>query len=349
MSSDLYEVLGVAKTASSSEIKKAYRKLAMKYHPDKNQGDESAEKKFKEISEAYSVLSDPKKKSNYDKYGKADFSGVPEDIFSSFSDIFEGFGFDIFGGAGRRSSKQKQPQRGDSINALVEVSLKETITGCEKRITLQRNLVCDACDGKGYEDEASIATCDNCQGKGEVVFNTGFMSVVQTCRACNGAGKVIVNPCALCNGKGTRPELKNLNVKIPKGVLEGDQIRLEKLGHYAPGCENPGDAFVTITFKNSDKFDRDGINLYTALQIDLVDAVLGNTVAFDAVDEELELHIPAGTQTHSVFEFKNKGLFNGVGTDHRGTLYVQAHVAVPTNLSIEERQLFEQFKQMRNK
>ena len=347
-SSDFYELLGVSKDAQDNEIKKAYRKLAMKYHPDKNQDDESAEKKFKEISQAYAVLSDPEKRSNYDRYGTADFSGMPDDIFSSFSDIFQGFGFDIFGGRGSRaSSARSKSKKGNNIGIGVEISLYEALRGVQKRITFQRNLLCDACDSKGYKGENSIARCDPCKGSGDVVFNTGFMSVVQNCRTCGGAGKVITSPCSLCAGQGFRPEIKDVNVSIPAGVLEGDQIRLEKLGHFVPNCTEPGDAYAQIVFQDDTRFDRDGCNLYTAMQVTLEDAVLGSELEFDGVDEKIIIAIPPGTQTHTVIPFKAHGLLNGVGSSLRGVLHVQIHVSTPTNLSDEELGLIRKFKQLR--
>jgi len=347
-SHDFYELLGVSKNSSDSEIKKAYRKLAMKYHPDKNPDDEEAEKKFKEISQAYAVLSDSEKKSNYDKYGTADFSGMPEDIFSSFSDIFQGFGFDIFGGRRKRSSSASaRPRTGGNIGIGVEVSFREALRGCKKRVTFQRNLSCDACDSKGYQSESDISTCEQCKGTGEVAFQTGFMSVVQNCRTCGGAGKVITTPCSLCSGQGLRPEIKDVTVNIPAGVLEGDQIRLQGLGHFAPNCGEPGDAYAQIILQENDRFDRDGSNLYTAMQIPIEAAILGNELEFDGIDEKITVKIPPGTQTHSVFQFKEKGLLNGAGSGHRGTLHVQIHVLTPTNLSSDELGLIRKFKQLR--
>jgi molecular chaperone DnaJ len=348
VSTDFYDLLGVSSDASDSEIKKAYRKLAMKYHPDKNPDDEDAEKKFKEISQAYSVLSDADKRSNYDRYGTADFSGMPEDIFSSFSDIFQGFGFDMFGGRRTRGSRARaEPKKGSNIGIAVEVSLHEALRGTQKRITFQRNLLCDACDSKGYQGENSISECGPCKGAGEVVFNTGFMSVVQSCRTCGGAGKVITTPCSLCSGLGYRPEIKDVNVSIPAGVLERDQIRLEKLGHFAPNCSEPGDAYAQVVFKDDSRFDRDGSNLYTAMEVPLEDAILGSELEFNGVDEKIIIKIPPGTQTHTVIPFKDRGLLNGVGSMHRGTLHVQIHVLTPTNLSDEEIGLIRKFKQLR--
>ena len=351
-SSDFYELLGVSKDAQDSEIKKAYRKLAMKYHPDKNPDDKGAEKKFKEISQAYAILSDPKKRNNYDKYGTTDFSGMSEDIFSSFADIFQGFGFDIFGSRasrGSRSGRRTDPRRkkGGNIGIGVEISFHEALRGSQKRITFQRNLLCDACDNKGYQGEDSISTCDSCQGTGEVTFNTGFMSVIQNCRTCGGAGKVITKACSLCSGQGFRPEIKDVNVTIPAGVLEGDQIRLGKLGHYAPNCAEPGDAYAQIVFQEDPRFDRDGSNLYTAMEVPLEDAILGSELEFEGIDEKIIIKIPPGTQTHTVIPLKDRGLLNGAGSSQRGTLHVQVHVLTPTNLSDEELGLIRKFKQLR--
>ena len=346
-SHDFYELLGVSKDSSDSEIKKAYRKLAMKYHPDKNPGDEEAEKKFKEISQAYAVLSDAEKRSNYDRYGTADFSGMPDDIFSSFSDIFQGFGFDIFGGRRSRQSQRPQKRTGGNIGIGLEVTFLEALKGCQKRVTFQRNILCDACDSKGYQDESCISKCEQCDGTGEVAFQTGFMSVVQNCRTCGGAGKVIATPCSLCGGQGLRPEIKDVNVSIPAGVLDGDQIRMKGLGHFAPDCAESGDAYVQVILQENDRFDRDGSNLYTAMQISFEDATLGNELEFDGIDEKITVKIPPGTQTHTVFQFKEKGLLNGAGSGHRGTLHVQIHVLTPTNLSNDELDLIRKFRQLR--
>lgn len=347
-SSNFYELLGVAKDAQDSEIKKAYRKLAMKYHPDKNQDDEDAEKKFKEISQAYAVLSDPEKRSNYDRFGTADFSGIPEDIFSSFSDMFQGLGFDIFGSKTSRSSRAApRHKKGGNIGIGVEISFHDALRGSQKRITFQRNLLCDTCDSKGYEGENSVSTCDPCKGTGEVAFNTGFMSVIQNCRTCGGAGKVITKPCNLCDGQGLRPEIKEVNVSIPAGVLEGDQIRLAGLGHYAPNYVEPGDAYAQIIFQEDPRFDRDGSNLYTAMEVSLEDAILGSELEFDGIGEKIIIKIPPGTQTHTVVPLKERGLLNGAGSRHRGTLHIQVHVLTPTNLSDEELGLIRKFKQLR--
>lgn len=348
--SNFYDLLGVAKTAPDSEIKKSYRKLAMKYHPDKNPDDADAEKKFKEVSQAYAVLSDSEKRSNYDRYGTADFSGVPEDIFSSFSDMFKGFGFDIFGSKTSRSSRTSpRHKKGGNIGIGVEISFHDALRGSQKRVTFQRNLLCDGCDSKGYEGENSISTCKPCKGTGEVAFNTGFMSVIQNCRSCGGAGKVITKPCSLCAGQGFRPEIKEVNVSIPAGVLEGDQIRLAGLGHYAPNNAEPGDAYAQIIFQEDPRFDRDGSNLYTAMEVALEDAILGSELEFDGIDEKIIIKIPPGTQTHTVVPLKERGLLNGAGSRNRGTLHVQVHVLTPTNLSDEELGLIRKFKQLRNK
>ncbi len=346
-SHDFYELLGVSTDASDSEIKKAYRKLAMKYHPDKNPDNEEAEKKFKEVSQAYAVLSDAEKRANYDRYGTADFSGIPDDIFSSFSDIFQGFGFDIFGGKRSRSSSRPKARKGPNIGIGIEVTFREALKGCKKRVTFQRNLLCDSCKSKGYQDESCVANCEKCDGTGKVAFQTGFMSVVQDCRACNGAGKVITKSCNLCGGQGLRPEIKDVDVNIPTGVLEGDQIRLPDLGHFMPGCDLPGDAYIQVILEKHDRFDRDGSNLYTAMQISFEDAVLGNELEFEGVDEKITIKIPPGTQTHKVFQFREKGLLNGTGSGHRGILHVQIHVVTPTDLTNEQLDLIEKFKQLR--
>ena len=343
---DYYSVLGVSKDASAEEIKKVYRKLALKYHPDKNPDNPEAEKKFKEASEAYAILSDPEKREKYDKYGSADFSGFPEDIFSSFSDVFQGFGFDSFFG-GRR--QRQHVRRGSHISVPVSVTLVDTLSETDAKIAFKRSIICESCEGNGYSDEKDICTCQNCQGNGEVTFQAGPMTVVQPCRTCGGLGKVISKPCNLCVGQGVRPELKEVSVKIPAGVLEGDQIKLANLGNFSPACDLPGDAYIVIEFVNDPSFERDGSDLYSVVELNIDEAILGTSVKVKGLGEELELDIPASMQTHSVFPFSGKGLINGVNSNHRGTLYVQAQIVTPKTLSKDQRELIVKFQKLRKK
>ena len=343
---DFYELLGISRDASDSEIKKAYRKLAMKYHPDKNPGDEDAEKKFKEVSEAYAILSDSEKKAKYDKYGSVDFSGFSDDIFNSFSDIFQGFGFDsMFGG--RR--QQQHARRGDHIAVPVTMRLEDTLSEFKTKTAFKRLIICEKCSGNGYEDEKDVSTCPSCDGTGELKFQAGPMIVVQPCKSCGGQGKVITKPCNLCNGHGVRPELKEVNVTIPAGVLEGDQIKLDNLGNFSPGCDLPGNAYITIEFAKHPNFERDGSDIYSVVSLDVDEAILGTKIKVPGLKEELDVEIPTGMQTHTVYPFPGKGLINGVNSNHRGTLYVQAQVAIPKNLSPDERELIINFQKLRKK
>ncbi|KZX10249.1 molecular chaperone DnaJ [Methanobrevibacter filiformis] len=350
---DYYEVLGVEKEANEKEIKKAYRKLAMKYHPDVSEEEEATEK-FKEISEAYAVLSDEDKKQKYDQFGHAGMDGFStEDIFrnANFDDIFSGFGgfdvgniFDMFGFGG--GSRRRGSQRGSDIQREVSITLEEAASGVEKEIRVRRYTTCPRCNGSKSEPGSSPETCRTCNGTGQVkqVHNTilGQMMNVTTCRECNGEGVIITDPCTECNGKGRVQEETNIDIKIPAGVEEGSRLRVPGAGNAGEKNAGYGDLYVRIYIKQHKFFEREGPNLYLDKQISFVQASLGDKIDVPTIDGEVELKIPEGTQSDSVFRLRGQGMpyLHGSG---KGNLYVTVQVVVPQKLNVQQKELLEEF------
>ena len=349
--SDYYNTLGVSRDASQIDIKKAYRKLALKYHPDRNQADAEAEKNFKEVSEAYSVLSDEEKKKQFDTFGTVGDmnSGFSGDIFDHFSDMFQGFGFgDIFGNQRRSTGRQAQT-RGTNVNQSIDITLEDVLNGASKKVQIKRNVSCEQCSGSGAKDAKSVKSCNQCRGAGEVAFKAGFMTVVQPCQSCSGKGKTIEEPCNLCVGSGSRPEIKSVDIAIPKGVPEGIQMRVAGYGNFEKGSSVPGDAYVDINVLHDSRLERNGHNLFTVKQIEIEQAILGCKIEIDGIDEKHTLDIPAGMQTHTDFKIDGKGLPTEINSTQRGDLYVQIHVLTPQNLSSESIKFIRHFEQTRKK
>ena len=353
---DYYSVLGISREADKDEIKKAYRKLALKYHPDRNQSNPEAEKKFKEVSEAYSVLSDSEKRAHYDRFGTVDGMGQgfdASDIFSQFSDIFGG-GFgggvgDIFGRMGRGGgSSRKRTVQGTHVETSVDISLLDVLNGSSQVVQVKRNIACDHCDGNGYKDPSDIKTCKDCQGSGEKAYRAAFMTVVQPCQTCSGSGKTIVKPCNLCSGSGSRPEIKTVELDIPKGAENGNQVRVAGYGNFEKGCDMPGDAFIVINVVTDGKFERNGADLFMVKQVEIEHAILGCEMDIDGLNESVRLEIPKEMQTHTNFKFKQKGLPKSIEAQQRGDLYVQAQIVTPQNLCEEAIELIKKFKQVKN-
>lgn len=353
---DYYEVLGVDRDASADEIKRAYRKKAIKYHPDKNPGDESAEAKFKEAAEAYDVLSDSEKKGRYDQFGHAGmgagggFSGAGgfsmEDIFSQFGDIFGG-GFGGFGGFGGGQAR-RATSRGSDIRIRVKLDLKEILHGTEKKVKINKLVQCKACDGKGAKSESDISTCSTCNGTGQVtrVMQTmlGTMQTASTCPTCNGEGKQIIKPCNVCSGKGVVKESEEISFKVPAGVAEGMQLTVRGKGNAAKQGGINGDLLVVIEEIPHPELQRDGNDLIYSLFVSMADVVLGSDAEIPSVDGKLKIKIDPGTQSGKVLRLRGKGLpdINGYGN---GDLLVYVQVWTPTKLNKGEKAAFEKLKE----
>ena len=360
---DYYEVLGVDKNATVDEIKKAYRKKAIQYHPDKNPGDKEAEEKFKEAAEAYSVLSDPDKRAKYDQFGHAglggqagpDFSGgfgdlndILRDLFGGGFGGFSGFGgFGGFGGGSGRSSQSQRVYRGRDIRVRVKLTLEEIARGAEKEISLERNVPCQDCGGKGTRNSSDIKVCPACKGSGQVkrVVNGIFGQTVtySTCQQCGGEGKIVTNPCRTCGGTGLVRKKETVKVNIPAGVENGMQLTIRGAGHAAKNNGVNGDLLVLIEEVENPDFRREGNNLTYTKVISVMDAMLGATVEIPCIDGTYKIKVEPGTQSGTVVRLKGKGLpaVNGYGT---GDLYVRLMVWIPKKLGRSEKELFESMR-----
>lgn len=344
---DYYEVLQVNRDCGELEIKKAYRKLALQYHPDRNPGDKEAENRFKEAAEAYEVLRDPQKREIYDRFGHEGLEGTGfrgfsgfEDIFSSFGDIFEGF-FGFGSGGGRRSSARQ----GKSLRYDMELTLEEAFEGKEEEILFQKLTACETCDGSGARPGSSPKTCATCQGRGQVVRSQGFFQIATTCPACHGQGETITDPCPDCRGGGKVRVEKSLNVKIPAGVDTGSQLRLRGEGESGESGGPPGDLFVVIHVKEHPFFKREDENLACDIPISFVQAALGDTIKVPIIGEkeDYDLEIPGGTQPGEVMKVSGKGMTSLRGFRKRGDLYVRINVKIPEKLDDNQRELLEAF------
>jgi molecular chaperone DnaJ len=350
---DYYEVLGVTRTASDQDIKSAYRRLAVRFHPDKNPNDASAEEKFKEAAEAYGVLADAEQRRRYDRFGHAGVSssagawGAPgfggiEDILG---DLF-GFG-DVFSGA-RSGSRRSAAQRGADLRYDLEITLEEAAGGMTAQLRIPRLEGCETCKGSGAAEGTQPETCHTCGGTGQVRYQQGFFSVARTCHACRGAGRVIKNPCPDCNGAGRVEREKQMEVKIPAGVETGSRLRVQGEGEAGTQGGGAGDLYVVIHVAEHEQFERQGSNLYEAVPITFAQAALGSEIFVKTLDSEEKLKIPMGTQTGTVFRLKGKGM-PALGGRGRGDLYVSVTVVTPTTLTREQKRLLEQLAEVENK
>tara|TARA_Y100000022_G_scaffold56579_2_gene48299 strand:- start:862 stop:1986 length:1125 start_codon:yes stop_codon:yes gene_type:complete len=347
---DYYEVLGVNKSADESEIKKAYRKLAMKYHPDRNQGDAEAEAKFKEASEAYSILYDKEKRSAYDQFGHSAVDGSAQgggfDFSSSqFSDIFEDFFGDssFFGGGGRR---RKSNNRGSDLRYDITINLEEAYLGKKFKVKIPTQVKCDDCSGSGANKGSSPITCNVCGGAGQVRSQQGFFSIQQTCPQCQGSGSMISDPCKSCRGAGRIQKTKSLMVTIPKGVDDGSRIRLSGEGEAGPNGGQQGDLYIFVNVNEHEIFSREENHLFTEIPISMIDATIGGSIELPTIDGgKARLKIPEGTQTGDQFRLKSKGMPN-VRNGGIGDLYIQAKVETPVNLSKKQIEILKSFKEI---
>lgn len=349
---DYYEVLGVGKSADDAELKKAYRRLAMKYHPDRNPDSEEAEQKFKEAKEAYEVLSDPQKRQAYDQFGHAGvdpsagggFGGGGAQGFGDLGDIFGDVFGDIFGGGGgRRRGGAPRAQRGADLQYNLEVTLEEAVHGTDTKIRVPSHVHCEVCNGSGAKPGTSPQSCSTCGGMGQVRMQQGFFSVQQTCPNCRGTGQVISDPCDSCHGMGRKQETKTLSVKIPPGVDTGDRIRLSGEGEAGERGGPNGDLYVQMHVKRHPIFERDGANLHCTVPLSISQAALGGEVEVPTLEGRVKLKIPAGTQTGKQFRLRGKGV-KPVRGGMVGDILCRAEVETPVNLTKRQKELLEEFE-----
>jgi molecular chaperone DnaJ len=349
---DAYQILGVSRDASQDEIKKAYRKLALKYHPDRNPGDQKAEESFKEAAEAYSILGDPEKRSAYNRFGYdglrqdgfSGFSGFNSTIFADFEDIlgdFFNFGFgDLFGSRSRRRSAQ--PSRGRDLLLEMELTLEEAAEGVHKEIKVNRAKACDTCQGGGMQPGTEKTTCPQCQGKGQVRYQQGFFAIARACSRCHGSGRIILSPCEPCRGSGLVKERTDMKVNIPSGVDTGMRLRLEGEGDAGEQGAAHGDLYVAIQVKKHKYFTRENENLYCQANISVSQASMGARVEIPTLYGMEIMSIPSGTQPGDVQKLKGRGMPN-VNNHRKGDLYVRINVDIPRNLSKKQKDLLRSF------
>ena len=351
---DFYEVLGVSRGASDEEIKKAYRKLAVKFHPDKNPGDKSAEEQFKELGEAYEALRDPQKRAAYDQYGHAafdprarasrggGFGGGFHDPFEIFREVFGGGTiFDSFFGGG---SDPSQPQRGDDLRYDLEITLEEAALGCEKEVALSKLDRCETCNGSGMEQGSKIRTCSTCGGRGQVLTSRGIFSIAQTCPHCKGAGRMVEKPCKTCHGEGKRERSSKIKLRIPPGVDAGSRLRSSGNGEAGFRGGPPGDLYVVLHIKAHEIFQRDGDDLICEVPVSFAQAALGAEIEVPTLEGRANIKVPAGTQPGTIFRVKGKGVKNLQGYGH-GDLHVRIQIEVPTRLTGEQKEKLRQFSE----
>lgn len=348
---DYYDVLGVSRSASAAELKKAYRSLAMKHHPDKNQGNSEAEKKFKELNEAYEALSDPDKRAAYDHMGHAAFEqgGAPRPNASGgfqysgssgFSDIFEEIFGDFMGG------RPSQAQRGSDLQYNMTISLEEAFKGVKKEIRIRVNALCDECKGSGAEKGTKAITCAACQGRGKVRSQQGFFTVERTCPTCHGAGRTIEKPCHPCAGLGRIRKEKTISVSIPAGLEDGTRVRLTGEGEAGVQGAPAGDLYIFVSIAPHPFFQREGADIHTRLPISMVIAALGGSIDVPTIDGgKAKVKIPEGTQTNRQFRLKDKGM-TILRRSSRGDMYIHAFVETPVNLTKKHQELLQEFEKV---
>lgn len=354
MSDDYYNILGVERNADDAALKKAFRKLAMQYHPDKNPGDAAAEKKFKEINEAYDVLKDPQKRAAYDRFGKSAFENGGNgagagaggfDFTSSFSDIFEDLFGDLGGRARRSSGGESATQRGNDMRYNLEITLEEAYKGTSKSIRISTNAACETCEGSGAEKGSQPETCGTCGGRGVVRAQQGFFTIERTCGNCKGAGKIIKNPCKSCAGTGRTRKDKTLSVNIPAGVEEGTRIRLTGEGEAGFRGGPSGDLYVFLSLKPHKIFKRDGANIFCSVPLKMTTATLGGHIEVPTIDGgRVKVSVPPGTQTGHQFRLRGKGM-SVLRSPAFGDMYIEVHVETPRNLTKKQKELLKSFEE----
>lgn len=345
MEFEYYEILEITKEANADVIKKAYRKMALKYHPDRNQGDKEAEEKFKQINEAYQVLSDPEKKEVYDRYGKdglnrSGFSGFSNQSFEDLNSIFESvFGSSFGFGSGKKSNKQYKY----SLDTEEEIRLEfnEAVFGCKKEIKYKIKIPCETCDGTGAEDK-KMHKCTSCNGSGQAVYRQGFMTFAQTCQKCNGSGRIIQNPCKSCRGTSFQEQQNSIVVDIPEGIDDGNRMRVSKKGNIAKD-KIQGDLYLYIHVKEDEHFVRDGVNLYIEVPIFFTQAALGETIVIPTLKGKQDLNLPIGARDKQQFIFKNMGV-KDIHSSKVGSLIAQVSVTYPKKINDEQKELLQKLQ-----
>jgi molecular chaperone DnaJ len=363
---DYYDILGVTRSSTADEIKKAYRKMAIKYHPDKNPGDKQSEENFKEAAEAYEVLSNAEKKRRYDQFGHAGGASSPnggggfggghmnmEDIFSQFGDIFGGGGspFDSFFGGQQQSRGGRRAARGSNLRIKVKLSLEEIANGVEKKVRVNKQVICDTCDGSGAKDKSSFNNCQTCNGSGAVrrVTNTilGQMQTTSTCPTCNGEGTQITSKCTTCHGDGLTRGEETISINIPAGVSEGMQLSMGGKGNAAPRGGTPGDLIILIEETPHESLKREGNNVIYDLHISFIDAAIGASIEVPTIDGKAKIKIDAGTQGGKILRLKGKGVPE-VNSYHRGDQLIYVNIWTPKALSKDELEILERLKDSPN-
>jgi molecular chaperone DnaJ len=348
---DYYEILGVQRGASEQEIKSAYRKLALQYHPDRNPNNPDAEERFKECSEAYAILADNEKRGLYDRFGHAGVGTTPgggagfdASVFQDFHDIFgEFFGFGDLFGAGRSGGRRTRAQRGADLREDITIEFEEAVFGTEKKITYRKHELCETCKGSGSAQGKAPATCRTCGGRGQVRYQQGFFSIARTCPACQGAGSVISDPCTKCKGEGRVVQQKTIDAKIPAGVEDETRIRFTGVGEAGMHGGPAGDLYVVLNVKEHPFFERRGNDLYCVIPVSVTQAALGTEIQVPTLEGEQTLKVPEGTQSGTTLKLRNKGVpvLNGHG---KGDLFVEVRVQTPTKLSKRQRELLQELQ-----
>jgi molecular chaperone DnaJ len=355
---DYYEVLGVSRDATPDDLKKAYRKLAVKYHPDKNPGDKAAEEKFKEVSEAYDVLNDADKRAAYDRYGHAAFAGGMggpaggggggfHNPFDIFNEVFGGGGgggiFEtFFGGGGGRSRRADGPQRGADLRYGLEITLEEAAHGAQREIDYERQVGCKTCRGSGSTSGSGKKPCRTCGGVGQVIMSRGIFQVQQACPDCHGSGEIVSDPCRDCRGTGMTKESARVRINIPAGIEDGSRLRSSGNGNAGTKNGPAGDLYVVIQVKQHEIFEREGDDLHCQMPLSFTSAALGGEIIVPTMGAKATVKVPAGTQNGTTFRLRGKGM-KTLGSDHHGDLYVHVQIAVPTKLSAEQRAKLEDY------
>ncbi|HNX91027.1 MAG TPA: molecular chaperone DnaJ [Candidatus Omnitrophota bacterium] len=348
---DYYEILGVSRDVSEEELKKAYRKLAVKYHPDKNPGDKAAEEHFKEIAHAYEMLSDPDKRRKYDQYGEAAFqyggagAGGFHDPFDVFRDVFSGNFGDMFGdvfGFGGGSGSRRGHNRGRDLEYSIKLEFMEAVNGVEKEINVRRFEACEACSGSGAKKGSGHTTCQRCGGSGMIRQSAGFFSISQTCGACSGTGKVIKDPCSSCGGSGRKENTRKIKVRIPAGVDNGIRVRLSGEGEAGLNGGPSGDLYVSMSVKKHEVFSREEFDIYCAIPVSFAELVLGAEIEIPTISGVTTVTIPAGTASGHVFRLKGLGVTRLDGRG-KGDEFVKIEVEIPHGLSAEQKRLLNEF------